>query len=519
MFDIKIVNGSLLDGSGSPAVRADLGITGDRIADIGDLGAAGADVVIDADGLVVTPGFIDVHSHSDTYLLIRPSADSKIWQGITTEVVGNCGASAAPLTGAYRMPSDWRDKEYPSRWNTVAEYRAILEQVKPAPNVVLLVGHTDLRAGIVGYDNRPASSDELKRMSALLDRALEEGGRGLSTGLIYAPAMFAPSDELIALARVASARGGIYSSHMRNEGGRLLAAIDEAVRIGREAGIGVEISHFKTSGRENWHLVDKAIESVRKARASGVDVCADRYPYTSSCTDLDVILPRWAADGGHDAVMARLKDPGIRARLLDEVRQSRPADAWGTIMIGSTAHSDHEAFKGVRLDEVAGRMKMEPADAALRIMEKDELRTSAFFFGMNEDNMRRILAEPYVMIGSDASLRALDGPLSLDYPHPRAYGSFPKFLRMSLDGVTVPLPEAVRKMTSLPASRFGLKDRGMLRKGMKADVTVIDTQDLADTATYARPHSLARGIESVIVNGTLTLHNNRLTGNRAGRFL
>lgn len=519
MFDIKITNGDVVDGSGAAAARADLGITGDRIADIGDLGAAGARRTLDASGMLVTPGFIDAHSHSDTYLIIRPSADSKIWQGVTTEVVGNCGASAAPLAGTYRMPSDWRDKEYPGAWSTVAEYRVLLEQARPAPNVVLLVGHTALRAGVVGYENRPASPGEILKMSALLDQALAEGGRGLSTGLIYAPSMFAPTEELIALARVAAARGGIYTSHMRGEGKTLLDAIGEALRIGREAGIGVEISHLKTSGRDNWGLLDKALAMVRKAREGGLDVCADRYPYTSSCTDLDVILPRWASEGGHDAIMGRLADRGTRAKILSELVASRPSDAWGTIMIGSTAHPDHAGFKGVHLDEVARSLGMEPADAALRIMEKDDLKTSAFFFGMSEENMFRILAEPYVMIGSDASLRALAGPLSLDYPHPRAYGSFPRFLRMSLDGKTVAIPEAVRKMTSLPAARFGLKDRGLLRKGMKADVVMIDPGTVADTATYAAPHSLARGVETVIVNGVITLHGNRLTGDRAGRFL
>lgn len=519
MFSIKITGGQILDGTGSPAVVSDVGISDDQIAEVGDLSTAEAAITIDASGKIVCPGFIDAHSHSDAYLLIEPSAPSKILQGITTEVVGNCGASAAPLAGNYRMPSDWRDKKYPAEWHSVAEYRELLEKIKPAPNVVMLIGHNTLRAGVAGYENRALTKTEMAEMIRLLEKSLDEGGRGLSTGLLYPPGMFAPPEELVTLAKVAARRGGIYTSHMRSESKRLLEAISETISIGRSARIRVEISHLKTSGPANWKLVDAALDLIRSARSEGVEVAADRYPYISACTDLDVIFPAWAQEGGAKAEMTRLLNPSDRARLREELLKSRSEDYWRTVLIGSTKHPDNTRFQGKPLVEAAKQLRMEPVDAVLHLAETDELKTSAFFFGMSEENMLKILAEPYVMIGTDASLRAPTGPLSADYAHPRAYGSFPRFLRMALDGATVPLPEAVRKMTSLPAQQFRLTNRGVLAKGMKADIVVFDAANLSDKATYSAPHQLAQGIEYVIVTGTLTLSKGSLTNKRAGRFL
>jgi N-acyl-D-amino-acid deacylase len=519
MLDIKIRGGQILDGSGGAAVAADVGIFGDEIREIGNLSEASAKTTIDAAGKYVTPGFIDAHSHSDTYVLIQLSAQSKIYQGITTEIVGNCGASAAPLFPNSHMPSDWREKTYPGEWHTVAEYRELLGRLTPAVNVVLLVGHNTLRTGIAGYENRHLTPDEMAEMTRRLEQSLDEGARGLSTGLLYAPGMFAPRDELVKLAKVVAHRGGIYTSHMRSESKELLGAIEETIALGISSGIRVQISHLKTSGRANWHLIDKALELIRSARSTGVDVAADRYPYTSSCTDLDVIFPAWAEEGGRDATLKRIRDQGERARLRKELLESRSNDYWDTIVIASTSHPDNTKFRGFKLTEAAQKLKLEPVDAVLHFAETDELRTSAFFFGMSEENMTKILAEPYVMIGTDASLRAPTGPLSRDFPHPRAYGSFPKFLRMAIDGKTVPLPEAVRKMTSLPAAQFGLIDRGAIAVGKKADIVILDADTVCDTATYSSPHQLARGIDRVIVNGITTLSHGTLTAFRGGRFL
>ncbi len=520
MLDLLIANGSVVDGAGRPARRADVGLAGDRIVAVGALAGAEARRVVDAAGCLVCPGFIDVHSHSDAYLLIEPSAPSKVFQGVTTEVVGNCGASAAPRLGRGEMPADWQSQSYPRIWRSVAEYRGLLEEVRPAVNVVLLIGHNTLRKGVMGFENRPATPDELARMERTLEKALAEGGRGFSTGLIYAPGRFAPREEILALARTAVRAGGLYASHIRSEGRNLLEALQEAVDIARAAGIPTQVSHLKTAGRGNWSLLDAALEIIRNARAAGLQVAADRYPYTASCTDLDVVLPGWATEGGRDAVLARLRNESIRERILEELVASRPEREWMEITIGSTPHPDHRLFQGRPLSEVARDMGCaHPADAVLRLLDADELKTSAFFHGMSESNMWRILAEPWVMIGSDASLRAPWGPLAEDYPHPRAYGTFPRFLRAALDGRTVSMEEAIRKMTSLPAEQFGLTGRGVLKEGAYADVVVLDPAAVKDRATYARPHQFADGVKAVVVNGVLTLEGGQRSGPRAGRVL
>lgn len=519
MFDMVIINGKVVDGTGSEPEKLDVGIIDGKIADIGILADAESVIKVNADGNYVCPGFIDAHSHSDTYLLIEPSAQSKIYQGITTEVVGNCGASCAPIVNENCVPSDWSDKEYPGHWHSVAEYRELLEQVRPAPNVVLLIGHNTLRRGVAGYENRPLTASELRKMVRLLEAGLEEGGKGLSSGLIYAPGMYAPCEELAVLAATAGKHGGVYASHMRNEGSHLLEALNEIISIAEKAQVKAQISHLKTSGRNSWNLIDEALEFIRDARARGISVAADRYPYTSGCTELDVIFPAWAQEGGKEKILERLKDASERKRLKEDVAQGRDADDWNSVMVGSTHHPDNERFRGMSLVEVAEILETDPVEAALHLIETDELKTSAFFFGMSEDNMRRILAEPYVMIGTDASLRSVSGPLSHDYPHPRAYGSFPRFLRMVLDEGLVSLPEAVRKMTSLPADQFGLKQRGIIRKRAWADIVIFDSGKVRDTATYADPHKLAEGINYVIVNGEITLACGRLTGNCAGRML
>ncbi len=520
MHDLKITNGLILDGTGAPGYRGDVVVRGDRIEDVGDLAVAEACETIDAAGAFVCPGFIDVHSHSDAYLLIEPSAPSKIFQGITTEIVGNCGASAGPRLGACRMPSDWQAQTYPGTWSTVAEYRALLETCRPAPNVVLLVGHNTLRASVMGYEDRPATAGELSAMRRLLDQSLAEGGAGLSTGLVYSPGMFAPAAEITDLVRVVAARGGIYTSHMRSEGSRLLEAIDETIAAGRDAGCRVQISHLKTSGPANWGLLEGALARIRAARDAGLEVASDRYPYTASCTDLDVILPDWASAGSRAEILARLRTPAQRRRIREEILASRGDGAyWDRLTIGSTRHPANRDHAGRPIREVAAKLGVDPVDAALHLMETDELSTGGIFHGMSEANMWRILAEPWVMIGSDGSLRSPEGPLSHDHPHPRNYGTFPRFLRAAIDGRTVAPEEAVRKMTSLPADQFRLAGRGRIARGALADLVVVDPERVRDRAVYERPHQLAEGIGTVVVNGTVTVRTGQLTGHRGGRFL
>jgi N-acyl-D-amino-acid deacylase len=518
-FDLLIQNGNVLDGTGTEAIRADVGIIGERIEAIGDLSKAEAKQTIDATGQFVCPGFIDVHSHSDAYLLIEPRASSKVFQGITTEVCGNCGASVAPRLGDAKLPSDWQDKPFPGTWCTVGEYRKLFEQANPAVNEALLIGHNTLHRGICGYEPRGANPDELKAMCRALEQALDEGGCGMSTGLIYPPASAVPREEVVELSKVCASKDKIYTSHMRSEGKQLLEAIDEALDIGRRSGARVQVSHLKTSGQANWHKVDAALEKIESAIAEGLEVAADRYPYTAAQTDLDIILPDWALYDGKDAVLARLADSKVRKKIRDEVLEGRGEFGFSTVMIGSVENSELQQFKGMKVDDAARVLNMDPVDALLHIIEKDELRTGGIFFGMCEENMWKILAQPWVMIGCDASLRAPDGILSKDHPHPRAYGSFTKLLRASLDGQTVPLPEMIRKMTSLAAEQFRLKERGVLKKGNFADVVIFDPATVKENTTYKEPHLLSDGVTTLVVNGTLTIKDGQLTGNRRGQFL
>lgn len=518
-FDLLIQNGEVLDGTGAEAVRADVGICGDQIKEIGDLSRAEAKQTIDATDQIVCPGFIDVHSHSDAYLLIDPRASSKVFQGITTEVCGNCGASVAPRLGEAKLPSDWQDKPFPGTWRTVSEYRKLFEQAQPAVNEALLIGHNTLHRGIAGYEPRGASPDELKEMGRALEQALDEGGCGMSTGLIYPPASAVPREEVVELSKICAAQEKIYTSHMRSEGKQLLEAIDEALDIGRRSGARVQISHLKTSGKANWNKIDDALAKIENALDGGLEVAADRYPYTAAQTDLDIVLPDWAIQGGAEKELARLADSKVRKKIRDEILDERGEFGFQTVMIGSTENPEFHTFKGVELTEAAKRLNMEPVDALLHIIEKDNLRTGGIFFGMCEENMWRILAQPWVMIGCDASLRAPDGILSKDHPHPRAYGSFTKLLRASLDGQAVALPEMIRKMTSLAAEQFRLKNRGVLKKGNFADITVFDPKTVQEKTSYANPHQLSEGITTLVVNGTLTIADGKLTGQRKGLFL
>jgi len=513
-FDIKIINGQVFDGSGNSAINCDIGINDFIITNMGELSGKSAQTTIDAAGMAVCPGFIDTHSHSDTYLLIEPSAASKIYQGITTEICGNCGASAAPLNGSYKMPSDWLDKVYAKPWKTVADYRERYAEAQPAINIALLVGHNTLHAGICGYEPRAATPDEMRHMKSELEKALDEGAIGLSSGLAYPPGSAVPREEIIELCEVVARQGGLYTTHMRSESGELLEAIDEAIDIAERAGARLQISHLKASGQSNWDKIDAAFEKIRSAQKR-IPIGSDRYPYTAGCTDLDILLPQWATYGGRDAILARLRDPDTRKKLRAGF-DDQPADYWDNVMVGST---QYEAFKGKYLPEVAESLGMATVDAFLHLIDTDDLKTGGIFFSMSEDNLWRVLAEPYVSLGSDGSMRAPWGPLSKDHPHPRAYGSHTKFLRAALDGKTVPLAEAIYKMTGLPAEQFGLKKRGLLKEGYAADILVFDPAAIRENTTYAHPHQLSDGMRHVIVNGVHSFVDGKHTDHRGGRFL
>ncbi len=527
----------MVDGTGGPERLADVGVSGDRIRAVGDLAGASAAVTLDVRGRVVAPGFIDVHSHSDAYLLIEPDAPSKLAQGITTEVNGQCGGSAAPRLGQARLSSDWASQTYPEltaggllrpgaapgpTWDTVASYRALFEAVRPAINTVQFVGHNTLRAGVMGYVPRAAEADEVREMGRRLERALDEGAWGLSTGLIYQPGKYAADGEVGALARVTAARGGMYATHMRSEGDRLLESLGEVLRLARETGLRAQVSHLKTSGRANWHKVEGALALLNGAREEGVRVLADRYPYTASGTDLDVVLPDWASAGGRDAILENLRAPATRRRVVEELDAG--GRDWTEVMVGGGWSDSVRAFSGRTVAEAAAALGLTPGEAVCRFIDADDTRTGAFFFGMCEANLRRIYTEPWVMVGSDASLRAPWGPLGQDYPHPRAYGTMPRFLRLltgRCDGFArvCGLEEAVRRITGLPAAAFGLRGRGEVRAGAFADLVVFDEAGFVDRATYAQPHQFAEGVGYVVVNGAVAYEGGRFTGVRRGRFL
>lgn len=528
-FDLIIRGGTVVDGSGAAPRMVDLGIVGERIEALDDLSAATAPLIVDATDLIVAPGFIDAHAHSDAYLLLEPAAPSKIRQGITTEINGQCGGAAVPCLGTARLSSDWASQIYPRlggmaanapgpTWTTVASYRALFEQVQPALNSVQLIGHNILRAGVMGYEPRAATSDELLLMERRLEQALDEGGAGLSSGLLYVPGKHAAPGEVDALARIAARRGRFYASHIRSEGTELLESIQELLGVARRTGVQLQLSHFKTSGAANWHKLEAAIELLESARAQGIHVTADRYPYLAAGTDLDIVLPEWAASGGRDTILAALRDPAQFSQLAAELDAS--ARDWSKVMIGGGWSDAVRYFSGSTIAEAAEMLQVSPGNAVCQILIADETRTGGFFFGMSRDNLRRICALEWVMPGSDASLRAPWGPLSLDHPHPRAYGTMPRFLQLLTEPPALcDLPTAIQRMTALPAHTFGLTGRGRLARGNFADIIVFDESQFRDRATYAQPHQFARGMLHVIVNGALTYSDGCWTGQRRGRFL
>ena len=542
MSSVLIRNGLVVDGTGRAAFPADVLVEGDRIADV--VARPNPNPLprvpeIDAAGCLVTPGFIDAHAHSDAYLLIEPDAPSKLSQGITTEINGQCGGSVAPRYGAARLSSDWASMTYPGgdgtpgpTWRSMSEYRALLDQVRPAINTVQFVGHNTLRSSVIGYDAVRATPETLRAMENLLARELDDGGWGLTTGLIYQPGKYSDAAEVTALARVASARGGYYATHMRSEGDAIIEAIDEVLDLVRATGIRAEISHLKTSGKRNWGKIDDVLAKIERAVGAGELLGSDRYPYCAAGTDLDVVFPDWAGEGGVVAEVERLKDPAMRARIAAEI-DAQDRD-WSTVMVGGTWSEVTRACSGKSIEEIVRsgwwasgpatpNLPATPNDATpgaliCSILAADACRTGAFFFGMSEENLQKILARPWIVPGSDASLRAPWGQLGADHPHPRAYGTMPRFFRLLTGRVEghariCSREEAIQRMTSVPAARFGIRDRGVI------DITVWNEDSFRESATYMSPHSFSEGVEAVLVNGDVAYRAGTFTGNRSGRFL
>ncbi|MCI0469746.1 MAG: D-aminoacylase [Nitrospirae bacterium] len=524
MLTYFLKNGTIVDGSGDEPVKGNVGILRDRIAYVGEKDMPAVNI-IDAEGLVIAPGFIDTHGHSEFTALADGRMEGKVSQGITTEINGNCGMSAAPLYGEAleRRESDLNGLGIKERWSTVSEYFHILKNKGISTNFATLCGHGNIRASVDGYKDISPDRTAMLKMKRLLYDAVREGAAGLSTGLIYPPGVYSDTEELIelckALKRLAPSGGMIYASHMRSEGDNLTEAIEEAVKIGTESDVSVHISHIKTAGRENWHKADMAIQLMDSARNAGVRLTCDRYPYIAGSTDLDSMLPAWAYEGGTEEELKRLQNETEIKRIKKEIG-SRDDNSWKEIYISSVKNNESKWMEGENLFDISAKMKREPLDALIEILIKERLMVGAVFFSMSEENLRKFLALPYLMIGSDSSARSSSGITCSGKPHPRGFGAFPRFIgRYARDEGLFTLPEAVRKITSLPAETFGIKERGVLKEGYFADITVFDYKTIADRATFKEPYKKAMGIEHVFINGAIAYSNNELTGNYPGRIL
>ena len=528
-YDVIIRNGTVYDGSGEPPRRADVGIRCDRIVAIGPLPAASAAREIDAEAMAVAPGFINMLSWATTSLIHDGRSQGDIRQGVTLEIFGE-GTSPGPIDDSMRqtMLENQRDIRYEIPWTTLGEYLEHLERRGVSPNVASFVGATTVRIHELGRVNRAPTPEELARMEALVDHAMREGALGVGSSLIYAPADYAKTGELIALARAAGRHGGMYISHIRDEGGRLLEAVDELLTIAREAGVPAEIYHLKTSGRANWGKLDSVIHKVDSARAAGLRITADMYTYPASSTGLDATMPTWVQEGGYKAWAERLRDPAIRARVAAEMRgggsayDNAFANAGGPdgILLVSFREDSLRYLVGRTLGEVSRMRGTPPEETAMDLVIQNDGDVGCVYFTMSEENVRKKVAIPWVSFGSDGGSYATEGVFLNSGTHPRAYGNFARLLgKYVREEKVIPLEEAVRKLTLLPATNLGLRRRGALRPGYFADVVVFDPATITDHATFERPHQYATGVRDVLVNGTQVLRNGEHTGAMPGRVV
>ena len=528
-YDVVIRNGMVYDGSGGAPARADVAIAGDTIAAIGDLSGAKGTLEVDAANRAVAPGFINMLSWATESLIHDPKSQSDIRQGVTLEVMGE-GNSMGPLNDSMKalMKSEQADIKYDVQWTTLGEYMEFLEKKGIATNVASFVGATTVRVHELGFDDRPPTAEELDRMRALVRTAMEEGALGVGTSLIYAPAFYAKTDELIALMQEAGKYGGMYISHMRSEGNQLLEAVDELIRIARESNAPAEIYHLKAAGQQNWPKMDQVIAKVEAARAAGLKITADMYTYPAGATGLDAAMPPWVQEGGLQQWKKRLQDPATRARVKREMQT--PTNAWESLYLaaGSPEKVLLVAFKqdslkhltGKTLAEVAKLRGTSPEETAMDLVIADDSRIGTVYFLMSEDNIKKQIALPWVSFDSDAESLAPEGVFLKSNPHPRAYGNFARLLgKYVRDEKVISLEEAVRRLSSLPAENLKLRKRGSLKVGNYADVVVFDPATITDHATFDRPHQFSTGVHHVFVNGVQVLKDGEHTGATPGRVV
>ncbi|HYF50455.1 MAG TPA: D-aminoacylase [Planctomycetota bacterium] len=529
--DLVIENATVIDGTGAPARRLEVAIKGERIAAVAERLSEnwknGAPR-INAAGKMLAPGFIDVHAHGELEPLADNSAAGKVTEGVTTEISGNCGHSPFPLLGPLRerFEKEARDEygwpRWKLNWSSATEYFDKLQETRCTINRGFLVGHGSLRAAVNGYSDAAVGADGRERMLELLDDSLQAGCFGLSTGLCYPPGCYAPREEVVDLAKVCSRRGALYTSHMRCEGDKLEEAIDETLDICRTARVRTQISHLKTSHPRNWHKISFLEKRLLEARREGLDFNADRYPYVASSTSLDAVLPRWAYAGGNAEELKRLHDRATCEKLEAEILAKNPKpDYWERIQIAGVINpSLRGQIAGRTVADIAKEWNVRPFEAFRRICIEDELRTSAIFFSMSEENLEKIFSWDFVMVASDATARNVSGPTRVASPHPRTFGTFPRMIaRYVREKKLMKLEEAVRRMTSLPAEAFHIRDRGTIRNGAYADLVLFDAESIQDQATFSDPNRFSTGIDRVYVNGRLVVDGGNITDDRPGHVL
>ena len=528
-FDVIIRGGTVYDGTGAPGRRADVGIQGDRIATVGDLTSIQASSVIDASGLAVSPGFINMLSWSTESLLVDGRSQGELREGVTTQIFGE-GSSMGPLTAQMkrRMIEQMGDLKYPITWTSLSEYLKHLEEQGVSQNVASFIGATTMREHVIGLEDKPATPAQLDEMRALVRDEMEAGALGIGSSLIYAPAFYASTEELIELCKVASQYRGKYISHMRSEGNRLLEAVDELIRISREANIPAEIYHLKAAGQSNWSKMDRVIARIDAARKEGLKITADMYTYTAGATGLDASMPPWVLDGGYDAAYKRLADPEMRKKIAAAIRT--PSNDWENLYraAGSPDRILLVEFKSDKLKPLTGKTLAEaaklrgedPIDTVMNLVLEDRSRVGTVYFMISEDNIRKQIVLPWVSFGSDAASMAPELPFTKSSTHPRAYGNFSRVLgKYVRDDHVLTLPDAIRKLSGLPATNLELDRRGFLKEGMFADVVVFDPATIADRATFESPHQYAVGVRHVFVNGSQVIKNGEHTGAKPGRAL
>lgn len=535
-FDLIIRGGQIIDGAGNPWYRGDVGVGGDRIAAIGNLSGADAETVIDAAGCIVSPGFIDMHTHSDLMVFVEPNLPPKVMQGITTDLLTQDGISVAPVNVATKPA--WRkilaglngDPPIEWDWESLGQYMDALQRARPGINLATLVPYGNVRALVCGFGPVTPTPGQMEQMQAIIDQSMREGAFGMSLGLIYQPQMYATKEELIQAFTPVGRQGGMMVVHMRNEGDLILEATDEVIDVCAATGCALHISHLKVSGRRNWHKGPLLLEKMEKARARGVDVTFDQYPYTAGSTFFHAALPPWATEGGVEKIVARLRDGELRKRIAYEIETmvgaERPTDdpslqfwdnfvasaGWEGVLITAVRQERNKWMEGRSMAEIAAEQGKSPPDAAFDLLVDEECRVSMAIFISSEENVQRFLKHELGTIGSDGLL--------VGKPHPRVYGSFPRALGHYVrEQGLLSLPQMIRRMTSLPAQRLGLHDRGLLRPGFKADITVFDPATIGEVGTYANPRQFPTGIQAVVVNGELTVGGGQLTGARAGLVL